>query len=151
MDTQLVEILGQNWLVNELLKAEIETARPSRDRGIDLIAYLDRSKTASSFVARPIQLKAATKEVFSLDSKYEKTKGLLLVYIWYVQDNSKTIAFALSYKQAFEIAEQKGWTKTNSWKKNNSYSNNQPGKELKDLLKGYQMTNDKWYKVISEV
>ncbi|MHB2036215.1 MAG: hypothetical protein ACYCPW_05680 [Nitrososphaerales archaeon] len=42
MDTQLVELAGRNWLTSELLKAGLEVARPERDRGIDLIAYVDR-------------------------------------------------------------------------------------------------------------
>jgi hypothetical protein len=41
MDTQLTELIGRNWLVNELLRAGLEVATPLRDRGIDLIAYFD--------------------------------------------------------------------------------------------------------------
>lgn len=39
LDSQAVEILGKNKLINELLKAGLEVASPIRDRGIDLIAY----------------------------------------------------------------------------------------------------------------
>ena len=41
MDTQTIEILGRNRLVNELLVAGLEVAIPLRDRDIDLIAYID--------------------------------------------------------------------------------------------------------------
>lgn len=60
MDTQTLEIIGRNRLVNELLQAGLEIATPLRDRGIDLIAYLDIHKDATSFVASPIQMKAAS-------------------------------------------------------------------------------------------
>src|SRR5205085_571466 len=58
-DGQIVELRGRNWLVGELLRAGLEVARPERDRGIDLIAYADLDATGR-FVARPIQMKAAT-------------------------------------------------------------------------------------------
>ena len=48
LDTQSIEILGRNRLINELIGAGIEVAQPLRDRGIDLIAYLDRNKKARS-------------------------------------------------------------------------------------------------------
>ena len=39
MDTQMIEIMGRNRLIDELLRAGLEVALPLRDRGIDLIAY----------------------------------------------------------------------------------------------------------------
>ena len=41
MDTQTTELVGRNFLVSELLRAGLEVARPERDRGIDLVAYVD--------------------------------------------------------------------------------------------------------------
>ena len=41
VDSQVIELLGRNRLVSELLRAGLEVAIPARDRGIDLIAYLD--------------------------------------------------------------------------------------------------------------
>jgi hypothetical protein len=69
LDTQLVELAGRNWLASELLRAGVEIARPERDRGIDLIAYVDIDERVERFVARPIQMKAATGAVFSLDPR----------------------------------------------------------------------------------
>jgi hypothetical protein len=76
MDSQQIEIVGRNFLVNELLRGGVEVARPERDRGVDLIAYLD-----SPFCAVPIQMKAATGEVLSVHAKYEKLPDLLLAYV----------------------------------------------------------------------
>ena len=53
MDTQVVELLGRGRLIEELLRAGLEVAIPQRDRGIDLIAYLDLDEKIGSFVARP--------------------------------------------------------------------------------------------------
>ena len=55
-DTQKIEIIGRNRLINELLAADLEVAQPLRDRGIDLIAYLDIDDAIDRFVAFPIQL-----------------------------------------------------------------------------------------------
>jgi hypothetical protein len=41
MNSQIVDLIGRNWLVNELLQANLEVALPLRDRGIDLIAFAD--------------------------------------------------------------------------------------------------------------
>jgi hypothetical protein len=64
-----VELAGRNWLASELLRAGLEVARPERDRGIDLIAYLDLDERVSSFLACPIQMKAATGALFQPVSK----------------------------------------------------------------------------------
>jgi hypothetical protein len=115
VDTQLIELAGRNWLASELQRAGVEVARPERDRGIDLIAYVDRDERVSTFVARPIQLKAATNAGFSLYPKYLKFPGLILAYVWNVSQPSKTISYALTYGEALGIAEKMGWTKTTAW------------------------------------
>ena len=60
MDSQTIEILGRNRLVDELLVAGLEVATLLRDRGIDLIAYVDLAADASKFAAVPISMKAAS-------------------------------------------------------------------------------------------
>src|SRR5437667_4051303 len=64
MDTQMIEIMGRNRLIDELLRAGLEVALPLRDRGIDLIAYVDLADQVSAFVACPIQMKAASGRFF---------------------------------------------------------------------------------------
>ena len=84
-DKQIVEIEGVNWLIVELMKAGIEVARPIRDRGVDLVVYNERKN--DELFAKVIQVKASSEESFSIDQKYEKTKGLLIVYIWNLESN----------------------------------------------------------------
>jgi hypothetical protein len=57
VDSQLIELVGRNWLMSQLQQAGVEVAKPERDRGVDLIAYLEHPR----FVACPIQLKVSSK------------------------------------------------------------------------------------------
>lgn len=148
MDTQLVELAGRNWLTSELLRAGLEVARPERDRGVDLIAYRDIDEK-HQFNACPIQMKAATGEVFSLDPKYEKFPRLVLAYIWHLGDPIRTKCFALTYAEALQVADEMGWTKTPSWltggrNKQRGYSTTAPSERLKSLLVPFEMTSEKW-------
>ncbi len=74
-DTQQVELLGRNRLIDELLRDKLEVALPIRDRGIDLIAYADTGVDVTTYTARPIQMKASWSRSFGLLRKYEKFRG----------------------------------------------------------------------------
>ena len=150
MDTQTIEILGRNRLVDELLVAGLEVAMPLRDRGIDLIAYVDLAAAVSKFAAVPIQMKAASKSAFSIDKKYAKISNLVLVYVWGLRSPAHAQSFALTYPEALDIAEAMGWTKSNSFEKGR-YSMSSPTKKLCELLAPYKMSPDSWRKKISHV
>jgi len=53
MDSQTVEIIGRNYLVSRLVSDGLEVARPERDRGVDLIAYLDLDEADASCCSSP--------------------------------------------------------------------------------------------------
>lgn len=76
-DTQKVELLGRNRLIDELLRDDLEIALPVRDRGIDLIAYVDLDSASSTYVACPIQMKAAWTRSFVIEKKYAKFPRLV--------------------------------------------------------------------------
>jgi len=149
MDAQLVELAGRNWLTSQLLGASIEVARPERDRGIDLIAYIDRHNSGK-FIACPIQMKAATETFFSLTPKYKQFPGMVLAYVWYINDSAKTTCYALTYREALVIARKIGRTKTESWRtggrsKQPGYTTTKVGLRLRELLAPYQMASPaKW-------
>ncbi len=145
MDSQIVEMLGRNRLTDELLRAGLEVAVPVRDRGIDLIAYADLESKVDSFVARPIQMKAASKRIFGLDKKYRKFPNLLIAYVWNLADEAEVETFAMSYGEALVIADEMGWTKTRSWQRG-SYANTRPGRRLRGLLERHRMTPGRWWK-----
>jgi hypothetical protein len=147
MDTQVIELLGRNWLVSQLLSAGLEVAMPVRDRGIDLIAFIDKNK----FVSCPIQMKAATQKAFSLNKKYEKFPNMLLTYVWNLDDINNAVSYALTFKEAFKICDALGWTKTPSWRDGGSYSTSAPSKKLLKLLEPYLMSPKKWHSKVVRI
>lgn len=139
MDSQTVEILGRNWLVNRLVEDGLEVARPERDHGVDLIVYLDL-EASGTFVARPIQLKAATTASFAIDRKYERIRDLLIAYVWLAED----AGFALSYPEAVAVGDEMGYTATGSWLDGGKYSTTTPSQRLRELLTPYRMESGDW-------
>lgn len=150
-DTQVVELIGRHYLMGELLRAGLEVAVPIRDRGVDLIAYADIDKRLQNFSSCPIQLKASTKRSFSINRKYKRIHNLIIVYVWNLGDGAPRVSYALTYEEAFAVAEKAGWTKTNSWKEGEKYVNNNPGAKLLSLLEPYLMSPEKWHRKILRV
>jgi len=150
MEPQIVEVLGRNHLITELTRAGIEVAIPERDRGIDLIAYLDLPEKYNKFISVPIQMKAASKEVFSYNDKYEKFPNMLVVFVWNLNREDKTISYALTHREILKVAKEMDWDKTASWKAGN-YTTTKPSKKLLKLLSKYIMDAKKWYDKIIQV
>lgn len=113
-DKQLVEIAGRNLLVSALVAAGLEVARPERDRGVDLLAYLDLEQDLP-FTAVPIQLKASEGTGVSLLRKYEKFGNLLTVLAWHVLTPHDSCFYALGPADVTRVAEQMRWSATKSW------------------------------------
>ncbi|MGH8397619.1 MAG: hypothetical protein ACRETA_05165 [Gammaproteobacteria bacterium] len=148
-DTQIIELRGRLYLQAQLLAAHLEIAVPARDRGIDIIAYADRD--LKNFVAKPIQLKASSRESFGIFKKYKKTPDLLLVFVWNLAKPGFEASYALTYKEALDIAKKLGWTKTDSWRVKGGYGTTTPSNELKAFLAPYKMSLQKWrQKLISQ-
>jgi hypothetical protein len=108
LDTQQIELIGRNLLVGLLLRDGLEIARPERDRGVDLIAYVDLDETGGPFVATPVQVKAFTRAAFSVDQKYARFPNLLLAYLWNVIDPANLEAYCLTYPEAVGVATSMG-------------------------------------------
>lgn len=151
MDTQIVEVIGRNHLITELLRAGLEVAEPVRDRGIDLIAYADLDARLPSFTACPIQMKASTWESFSIDAKYEAFPNLIIAHVWHVSDSGTPLTYALTYAESLAIGTAMGWTSTSSWN-GGSYTTTRPSKRLRVLLESHVMTPARWWaKVTGEI
>jgi hypothetical protein len=142
LDSQQVELIGRNLLIAQLVADGLEVAVPARDRGVDLIVYSDR-EDHERFVAKPIQLKAASSQAFSLDQKYAGVAELLLVYVWNVANPTNAVTMCLTYHEALDVATEMGWTTTASWK-SGKYSNNSPGVRLRKLLAPFEMQPGTW-------
>ncbi len=150
IDTQVIELIGRSRLSSELLRAGLEVAFPARDRGIDLIAYADLSEDVDEFVARPIQMKAASTASFSINAKYERVASLVIAYVWHLEDPNKAVTYALTWKEAFAIATEMNYTISNTYKNKGSYATTAPSAPLCQLLEPFKMTPEKWRAKILE-
>ena len=112
IDPQVVELLGRNKLVSDLLRAGLEVALPMRDHGVDLIAYADLRPMVDRFVARPIQMKAALKGSFGINRKYSKIRDLIIAYVWSIGDPREPTIYTLRHDETVVVARNMGYTKT---------------------------------------
>lgn len=149
LDSQSVELLGRNELVAALIRAGIEVALPLRDRGIDLLAYLDQGPQLMRFEAVPIQMKASKSASFSIDQKYAKFPNLIIAFVWFVDSPSQKVVYALKYHEAVRIAESMGFTSTSSWEMG-SYAVTRPGKRLVEAMQAYAATPARWRSLLSQ-
>jgi len=149
LDTQSVEIIGRNRLINELLYAGIENAMSARDRGLDLVAYVDLNDQLDYFAAVPIQMKASSTRAFGIDRKYEKFPHLVMAFVWHVASPVDAVTYAMTYKDLHAIAEEMGYTKTLSWMQRNSYSCSNPSKLVIERFEQHRMTPEKWWELVT--
>ena len=137
-DNQIVELAGRYRLASELQRAGIEVARPERDHGVDLIAFID----SGTFRARPVQLKSSRHENFNVHRRYARFPELMMVYVWDL-DLPTSRFFALTYPDAEAICEAMGWTTTHSWKGKTKgpagYGTRKPSSGLQCLLDKYEI------------
>ncbi len=149
-DSQLTEVYGKNLLISHLVAAGFEVAQPVRDRGVDLVVYKD-GEDAGNYVPCLIQLKASSQESFSLDRKYERFPHLLIAYVWNVQTPAQSDVYALTFKDALQVLEKKGYAKTDSWKNGGYYFVRNAGVDLKRILEPYKMTPKRWREKLQAV
>ena len=143
-DTQVVELLGRQRLIGELLTDELEVAIPMRDRGVDLIVYADLSRQVTRFVSRPIQMRASTAAAFGVNQKYGCIADLILAHVWRLADPSRATTFGLRYSEAVRVADEMGWTRTRSWIDGRAYGTSRPSSRFLELLEPNRMTRGRW-------
>jgi len=130
--------------MGELLAAGLEVAIPARDRGVDLVVYLDLKGNTPEFVAYPIQMKAASKRHFSISKKYARIRDLILAFVWHVNDAVLPVTYAMTYPDAVRIGRRMKYTDTASWKQDGKYSTQSPSKKLTALLEPHRMDKKRW-------
>lgn len=152
MDAQSVEIIGRNQLIAQLLRAGVDVALPLRDRGLDLIAYVDTGEDVAEFRAVPIQMKASSGRGFGIHRKYDRFPSLLIAHVWDVHDAGRTTTYALTQAEAVAVGDAMGWTRTRSWKDQSGYSTRHISPRLQELLDPYLMSPETWRsKVMGQV
>ena len=149
MNTQLTEVFGRNRLINDLLRSGVEVATPVRDRGVDLIAYVDLDEQMGRFAAVPIQIKAATQRSFTIDRKYARFPDLLMGFVWGVAQPETATIYALTYLESVGVGEKMGWLATDSWLAGGRYTTTAPSEKLVGLLSGYEVHAGTWKSRIS--
>jgi hypothetical protein len=82
-------------------------------------------------------------------SKYEQFAQLLLVHVWYVNDPGQACAYALRYDEAKSVADEMGWTTTQSWL-GGRYETTRPSQRLQKLLQPYRMKAGDWRRKVQE-
>jgi hypothetical protein len=152
LDGQQVESLGRAALTAALVSDGLEVARPERDSGIDLLVYDYR---VTPWHVMPIQMKAATGAVFSVDQKYEPIDraipgGLVMVYVWNARSAETVEFYAMSWREAANKAAELGWTRTKSWEKG-AYGTTRPSVRVRNAIEGYRMEPGKWRDLLDRV
>jgi hypothetical protein len=137
MDTQQVEIIGRNLLISACVADGLEVANPLRDKGIDLIVYVENTD-GTEIRSLPIQLKASSVRSFSVHAKYTKFPNLLMAYTWNSINPQLAELYIMSYTDALSIAEQMGWLSTKSWTEGGGYSSQKPSEKLISLLNPFK-------------
>lgn len=144
MDSQQRELMGRHRLIESLLRGGLEVAAPLRDRGVDLVAY-EPPGSPGGFDAFPIQLKSFSGEGFSIHKKYAGVDRLVLAYVWHMHEPAQTSILALTYAEALSVAEDMGYTRTESWRaERGEYHVTKPGAGLRERLARYRIQEDCW-------
>jgi len=141
--SNIIEMLGRNHLIGQLIEDGVHAAVPMWDQGVDLLAYYG---TEGGLIARPLQLKVAETTRWGLYKKYANIEGLLMVYIWNVRKISDVEIYAMNYEEALNHLTISGpYTTSDSWTKKGGYDM-APAHNSKmwESLQPFRMTKGMW-------
>jgi hypothetical protein len=135
---------------SQVREAGLRLVEPSQKNGID---YLICSQTTADNerASIPVKLKTSTYEVFSLYKKESRIPRLLVTYVWHAKEPKSSEVYALTYDEALGIIKSKPYFNTRSWIDDGGYSVTHAGAELKEMLKEYQMTPEKWHQKLHSI
>lgn len=140
--TNIIEMLGRNHLIAQLVGDGVHAATPLWDQGVDLIAYY---KGQTGLVARPLQLKVAEATRWGVHKKYEGIAGLLMVYVWNVKSAADVEIYAMTYPEALShLTASGGYTKTDSWNIKGGYTMAPVRNKLWEGLQQFRMRPGLW-------
>lgn len=129
---------------SQVREAGLRLVEPSKKNGIDFFISIEAQadEKGASF---PVKLKTSVHEVFSLYRKESRIPRLLMAYVWHANEPKDSEVYALTYKEALEIVKSKPYVNSKSWIDEGGYSVTHAGAALKEKLKGYRMTPEKWH------
>lgn len=141
---------GKQIFVSQVSAAGLKLAEPLQDPTIDYLIY--RSEIQSrEIVSCAVKVKTSIHETFSLFKTDLKASGSLLAYVWNAADPQKSSVYALTYREALRIVEDKPYAKSEAWVKDGRYTVVHAGAELKEMLEPYRMTRDRWLQRLQTV
>jgi len=145
-DSGQVETTRQSGIrvfASQVRQAGLRLVEPSKKNGIDFF-ICSGARANEDNTSLPVKLKTSIHEVFSLDKKESRIPRLLVAYVWHAKEPKDSRIYALTYDQALEIVKKKAYSTTKSWIDEGGYSVTHAGAELKEMLREYQMTPEKW-------
>jgi hypothetical protein len=145
----IIEVLGRNHLIAQLIEDGVHAAIPLWDHGVDLLAYYEYE---GHLLARPLQLKVSEKSRWEVYKKYAEIKDLLMVHIRYVKQSSDVEIYAMSYAEAEDLL-----TKTSTYATTQTYTNpmghydiSPVPKEVRNSLQRFRMGQGKKWRELLE-
>jgi hypothetical protein len=143
--SNIIEVLGRNHLIAQLVEDDVHAAVPLWDQGVDLVAYFAR---VGRLVARPLQLKVSETSRWGVYKKYAEIEDLLMVHIWHVKQSSAVEIYAMSYLEAKSLLEKTStYAQTETWKKPMGHYDTSPIRTNTPLwlsLQPFRMGKGKW-------
>src|SRR3546814_50965 len=89
-------------------------------------------------------MKASQGRTFSLSEKYSRFPGLIMAFVWDVNEAERTEIYALSYNEAHQVAQDSGWLDTASWTDGKHYVTNKPSTAIVERLAPFRATPERW-------
>jgi len=89
--------------------------------------------------------------VFSLYKKESRVPRLLVAYVWHAKAPKDSEVYALTYDEALQIVKNKPYSTSKSWIDEGGYSVTHAGAELKEMLKPYKMTTERWQEKLQAI
>jgi hypothetical protein len=141
----IIEVLGRNHLIAQLIEDGVHAAVPLWDQGVDLLAYYEH---AGGLVARPLQLKVSEISRWGVYKKYAAIPALLMVHAWHVKQSQDVEIYAMSYTEAVELLTTTStYATTATWKKPMGHYDTSPVRNnsmLWNRLQPFRMGQGKW-------
>jgi hypothetical protein len=153
LPAQAVETTRQSGIrifESQVRAAGLRLVEPSKKNGIDFLIRSD-TQTDEERTSFPVKLKTSIHEVFSLYKKESRVPRLLVAYVWHANEPKDSEVYALTYDEALQIVKSKPYSTSKSWIDEGGYSVTHAGAELKEMLKPYKMTTERWQEKLQAI
>jgi len=134
---------GKRFFESQILAAGLRLVEPPSKNGVDYLIYTGNSSNGKG-VAYPVKVKTSIHEVFALHKRDSRIPRLLVAYVWHANEPERSSVYALTFEEALRIVESKPYIVSKAWNEDGGYSVTHAGAELKEMLKTYRMSPERW-------